>query len=149
MLWWAGVDRSMSTHGDILVVLTYVYMLRLSTYADVIVLSPYAYRTTPVATEMPMPITSIRDLAVAVRGRRLGLGLSQADVARRARVSRQWIGEIESGKPTAELQLVIRLVDALGLCLSLDERDAPAREPEPAAPAGVDLDALLDEYRQS
>ena len=97
---------------------------------------------------MPTPITSIRDLAVAVRGRRLGLGLSQADVARRARVSRQWIGEIESGKPTAELQLVIRLLDALGLDLSLDERDAHAREPQPAASPGVDLDALLDEYRQ-
>lgn len=97
---------------------------------------------------MPTPITSIRDLAVAVRGRRLGLGLSQADVASRARVSRQWIGEIESGKPTAELQLVIRLLDALGLDLSLNERDAHAREPEPAAPRGVDLDALLDEYRR-
>jgi HTH-type transcriptional regulator/antitoxin HipB len=97
---------------------------------------------------MPTPITSIRDLAVAVRGRRLSLGLSQADVASRSRVSRQWIGEIESGKPTAELQLVIRLLDALGLDLSLNERDAHAQEPEPAAPPGVDLDALLDEYRQ-
>jgi HTH-type transcriptional regulator/antitoxin HipB len=96
---------------------------------------------------VPTPITSIRDVAVAVRGRRLGLGLSQADVAKRAHVSRQWIGEIESGKPTAELQLVIRLLDALGLCLSLDDRDAPDQEPEPAAPAGIDLDALLDEYR--
>ncbi len=97
---------------------------------------------------MPTPITSIRDVAAAVRGRRLGLGLSQADVARQARVSRQWISEIESGKPTAELQLVIRLLDALGLCLSLDERDAHARESQPAAPAGIDLDALLDEYRE-
>jgi HTH-type transcriptional regulator/antitoxin HipB len=97
---------------------------------------------------MPTPITSIRDVAVAVRGRRLSLGLSQADVAKRARVSRQWIGEIESGKPTAELQLVIRLLDALGLCLSLDERDAHSLESQPAAPAGVDLDALLDEYRE-
>jgi HTH-type transcriptional regulator/antitoxin HipB len=97
---------------------------------------------------MPTPITSIRDVAATVRGRRLSLGLSQTEVARRARVSRQWIGEIESGKATAELQLVIRLFDALGLCLSVDERDAHAREAQPARPAGVDLDALLDEYRK-
>jgi HTH-type transcriptional regulator/antitoxin HipB len=97
---------------------------------------------------MPTPITSIRDVAAAVRGRRLSLGLSQTEVAIQARVSRQWIGEIESGKPTAELQLVIRLFDALGLCLSIDERDAHARESQPAAPPGVDLDALLDEYRE-
>jgi HTH-type transcriptional regulator/antitoxin HipB len=96
---------------------------------------------------MPTPITSIRDVAAAVRGRRLSLGLSQTEAAKRARVSRQWIGEIESGKPTAELQLVIRLFDALGLCLSVDERDAHAQS-QPAAPAGIDLDALLDEYRE-
>ncbi len=97
---------------------------------------------------MPTPITSIRDLAAAVRGRRQNLGLSQGDVARRARVSRQWISEFESGKPTAELRLVIRLLDALGLCLSLYERDAGGQESQAPALGAVDLDALLDEYRE-
>lgn len=97
---------------------------------------------------MPIAITSIRDLAAAVRGRRQSLGLSQADVARRARVSRQWIIEFEAGKPTAELALVIRLLDALALRLSLDERDAGGRTPQPPAVGAVDLDALLDEYRE-
>jgi len=103
---------------------------------------------------MPKAITSIRDLAATVRGRRLELGLSQADVARLARVSRQWVNEFESGKPTAELRLVIRLLDALRLSLSLDERDerderdGSGRVALPSASNPVDLDALLDDYRQ-
>jgi HTH-type transcriptional regulator/antitoxin HipB len=97
---------------------------------------------------MPIAIATIRDIAAAARGRRKSLGLSQADVASRARVSRQWINEFEAGKPTAELALVIRLLDALALRLSLDERDAGVRTPQPPGVGAVDLDALLDEYRE-
>ena len=70
---------------------------------------------------MPSTINSIRDLAAAARGRRLELGLSQSELATRARVSRQWISEFESGKPSAEFGLVIRLLDALGLRLNVDD----------------------------
>jgi HTH-type transcriptional regulator/antitoxin HipB len=96
---------------------------------------------------MPAQINSIRDLAAAARGRRLKLGLSQAEVASRARVSRPWISEFEAGKPTAELGLVLRLFDALALDLAIAERDDArdghqARERNP-----VDLDALLADYR--
>ena len=97
---------------------------------------------------MPTPITSIHDVAAAVRGRRQKLGLSQADVARLAGVSRQWVSEFESGKPTAELGLVIRLLDALRLSISLDERDGGSRTSLPSVSRPVDLDALLDEYRE-
>jgi HTH-type transcriptional regulator/antitoxin HipB len=97
---------------------------------------------------MPTPIASIRDIAAAVRGRRQKLGLSQADVARLAGVSRQWVSEFESGKPTAELRLVIRLLDALRLSISLDERDGGSRTLPPSVSSPVDLDALLDEYRE-
>lgn len=97
---------------------------------------------------MPTAITSIRDVAAAVRGRRQTLGLSQESVAQRARVSRQWLSEFESGKPAAELQLVMRLLDALGLRLSLDEPHEKQRSGRASPPATVDLDALLDEYRQ-
>lgn len=94
-----------------------------------------------------MPVESIKDLAAAVRGRRLSLGLSQAALAARARVSRQWVSEFEAGKPTAELGLVIRLLDALDLRLELGEGHASAA---PRPPHGaVDLDALLTEYRRA
>ena len=46
-------------------------------------------------------IHSIRDVAASMRGRRKEVGLSQAELARRAGVSRKWIYEVEAGKPTA------------------------------------------------
>lgn len=89
---------------------------------------------------------SIRDIAATARGRRQRLNMTQADVARLAGVSRQWVSEFESGKPTAELRLALRLLDALGLSLKLEQRDADEPEPPPAGRA-VDLDKLLDEHR--
>lgn len=90
-----------------------------------------------------MKINSAGDLAAAVRGRRISLGLSQADLAARAGVSRPWLSKVEAGKPTVEFGLVIRLLDTLGL--SLDLAESGSREGSPTA-ASVDLDALLDEY---
>jgi HTH-type transcriptional regulator/antitoxin HipB len=86
-------------------------------------------------------VTSISQLAATVRGRRKLLGFSQAQLAARAGVSRQWIGELEAGKPTAELGLVLRLLEALELRLSLDE-NGPGSEHAPT----VDLDDVLDAY---
>jgi HTH-type transcriptional regulator/antitoxin HipB len=86
-----------------------------------------------------MDVVSLRDLAAVARGRRRELGLSQADLAARARVSRQWISAFESGKASAEIGLVIRLLDALDLRLAVAEA-APSSGTSP-----VDLDALLDE----
>jgi HTH-type transcriptional regulator/antitoxin HipB len=91
-----------------------------------------------------MDVSSLRDLAAVARGRRRELGLSQARLAARARVSRQWVSAFESGKATAEIGLVIRLLDALDLRLTITESGTPG----PArGPAPVDLDALLDEQQ--
>lgn len=91
-----------------------------------------------------MTIRSIRDLAASVRGRRTDLGMSQAELARRAGVSRKWIYEFEAGKPTAELALLLRVVDELDLVLELGTRSKP-----PGSERGdaINLDALLEEYR--
>jgi HTH-type transcriptional regulator/antitoxin HipB len=91
-----------------------------------------------------MEINSLRDLAALARGRRRELGLSQSEVAARAHVSRPWISEFESGKPSAEIGLVIRLLDTLELRLTIAEIDASSGPP---AAAGVDLDSLLEEQR--
>ncbi len=92
-------------------------------------------------------IKSIRDLAATARGCRQRLRLSQAELANRAGVSRAWLSEFEAGKPTAELGLVIRLLDALGLRLAVDDGD-PEPEDRSGSTAPVDLDALLDDYRE-
>ncbi|MGH8997247.1 MAG: helix-turn-helix domain-containing protein [Acidimicrobiales bacterium] len=88
-----------------------------------------------------MHINSPKDLAAAVRGRRLSLGLSQAELARRASVSRPWLSKVEAGKPTAALSLIIRLLDVLGLGLQLEGKDSRVR--------AIDLDAILEDYETS
>lgn len=123
-------------------------MVRLPTYDDTTALLPNAdiIRLSAYADTMATQINSIRDLVAAARGRRKSLGWTQSELADRAHVSRQWISEFEAGKPTAELGLTIRLLDALDLRLTLDtgEERHPAREQSAVT---VDLDAVLDDYR--
>jgi HTH-type transcriptional regulator / antitoxin HipB len=91
-----------------------------------------------------MRARSIRDFAAAVRGRRRDLEMTQDELATRAGVSRKWIYEFEAGKPNAELGLILRVFDALGLVLELGP-DEPARTG--ASGTMTDLDALIDEHR--
>jgi y4mF family transcriptional regulator len=92
---------------------------------------------------MATRVGSPHDLAAATRGRRQALGLSQAQLAARAHVSRAWVNAFESGKPAAELRLVLAVLDALGLELRIGEReDVLARDET------VDLDRLLDDYER-
>jgi len=91
-------------------------------------------------------VNSIKDLSALVRGRRRELGLSQAELAARAKVSRQWISAFELGRPGSELRLILCLLEALGLRLAVDPVDEA--QPDRQAPSGaVDLDALLEEHR--
>lgn len=94
-----------------------------------------------------MIITSLSQLAAVVRARRVELGLTQAALAEAAGVSRWWVSEFESGRARAELGLVLRLLDALGLEVRINPAgsDPTATEPAQGTPQ-VDLDDLLDEY---
>lgn len=87
-------------------------------------------------------VRTINDAANAIRGRRVEFGLSQSELARRAGVSRKWVNEFEAGKPSAELHLVMRVLDAVGLRLAIES--TPDADPV----AGIDLDALLEEHAE-
>jgi HTH-type transcriptional regulator/antitoxin HipB len=89
-----------------------------------------------------MKIRSINDFAGAVRGRRKDLGLSQAELAARAGTSRKWVYQFEAGKPTAELRLILRVLDALGLGLDVTHGERTAE-----GQSATDLDALIEEHR--
>ena len=93
-----------------------------------------------------MTVQSMKHLTAAMRGRREELGISQAELARRAGVSRKWVYEFEAGKPTAEFGLLLRVLDELGLELELSTRAEP---PDSAQRDTIDLDALLEEYRRN
>lgn len=54
------------------------------------------------------------EVGAALRAAREGLGLTQAEVAAAAGVSRKWLSEAEGGKAAVSLGLVLGVLDALG-----------------------------------
>ena len=94
-----------------------------------------------------MRLRTPTDMGLAIRERRRSMGLDQRTLARRAGVSRQWIIEAEKGKRRAEVGLILRTLDALGLALWTE--DVPdARLPDPIPAAAVSIDAVIAAHRR-
>jgi len=94
-----------------------------------------------------MQMATARDIGLTVRERRRALGLTQEQLAVRAGVGRQWLVEVERGKATAALGLVLRLFKALDLRLSAE----PRAKRTPSAPgqrsSAIDLDEIVASTR--
>jgi y4mF family transcriptional regulator len=91
-----------------------------------------------------MFIRSPSELGAAIRDRRRQLELDQATLARRIGVSRQWVIAIERGRSRAELGLVLRALDALGIGLNAEISGSQ----EPGAKSAVDIDAIVSAARK-
>jgi HTH-type transcriptional regulator / antitoxin HipB len=85
-----------------------------------------------------MLIRTSTDLGAVIRDRRKCLKLDQSTLAKRIGVSRQWVIDIEHGHPRAELALVLRALDALGI--RLHASDEPSTS---SAQSGVDINAIV------
>lgn len=83
-----------------------------------------------------MRLRTPRDVGLTIRERRRSLGLDQAELARRVGVSRQWVIGIEQGKARAELSLVLRTLDALGIALRTDD-ESGSSDPLPTSAVRV------------
>ncbi len=81
-----------------------------------------------------MRIIDAADLGGLIRAQRRELGLTQADLATKAGVSRRWLSDVEAGKDSAEFGLVMRTLRALGMFVDIK---ATSRQ------AGIDLDDVL------
>ena len=66
-----------------------------------------------------MIAVTARDVGATMRDRRKKLGLTQAQVASMAGVTRQWLIGVEQGKRSAELELVLRCLHVLQLTVDL------------------------------
>ena len=79
-------------------------------------------------------------VGVRVRDLRRGLGLTQAETAEASGVSRSWLCSLERDhrKHSAELRLVLRVLDAVGCEMQF----------HPRSQASLDLDAHLENYRR-
>jgi len=72
-------------------------------------------------------VHTVERLGYRVRLRRKELGLSQAALAAQLGVERKWVLKLEGGNPGAELALVLRALDALGLHVIVSEQTPAAR----------------------
>ena len=86
-----------------------------------------------------MRIRTPADLGALIRDRRIKLGLDQSSLAQQVGVSRQWIVEVERGKPRAEIGLLLRTIDALGIRL-IAEKEIPGK---PREASTVDIDSIV------
>ena len=75
-------------------------------------------------------IQSVQDLGAALRVARKALGLTQADLALAAGVGLRFVVELEAGKPTVRLELVLRVIDALGGTVQLGDLAVPISQGE-------------------
>ncbi len=97
------------------------------------------------------------DLGSLVREHRLARAMTQAQLARAIGTSRQWVVDLERGKPTLALGLVLRAVTAVGLSLRVEsisssaaplEAGSSSAAPLDPALAAIDLDAVLARARR-
>lgn len=86
------------------------------------------------------------DFAVLVRSRRREIGLSQAQLAERISVSRQWIIDIEKGKPRAELALILAVLEALGIQLQCKFSVESTELKQNVVEGEAKIRALADEF---
>ena len=89
-------------------------------------------------------VRSINSIRSRVLTRRHELGLTQTELAKKAGVSRKWISTFEKGSSRAELELVIRLIDTLGLDLVIVDRTPPMK---PIQGKNLDAHALVDTWK--
>jgi HTH-type transcriptional regulator/antitoxin HipB len=90
-----------------------------------------------------MRLRTPTDLGAVIRDRRKRFGLGQAELARRVGVSRQWVIGVERGRARAELALVLRTLDELGIHLEAQIEDL-AQKPRSSS----DIDAIVAAARK-
>jgi HTH-type transcriptional regulator/antitoxin HipB len=94
-----------------------------------------------------MQIRTAKDIGALIRDQRKNQKLDQAELAKKIGVNRRWVLEVERGKPRAEIGLVLKALDALGLTLSI-EREAAARRRAGGEIESVDIDAIIENARR-
>ena len=80
---------------------------------------------------MHTDIRSTEDLGKLIRTYRKSRGLSQVDAAALAGVGERFLSELERGKATAEIGLVLKVLERFGLQIEVFPRGKDARTQSP------------------
>jgi len=85
-------------------------------------------------------IRNPEQLGRAIRLKRKEKSLSQNALAESLGVGRKWVIRVESGNPKAELGLILKTLDLLGLRASLSEesQQSPTKDPRQSEPSRLD-----------
>lgn len=92
-----------------------------------------------------MRIRTPRELGAAIRNQRQVLAWSQVALSETAGVSRKWIVEMENGKARAELTLVLKVLNALGLVLRVEPETHAEKK---RSMTGINIDAIVAAARK-
>lgn len=76
-----------------------------------------------------MFIKTAKDIGILIREARRKSGLSQTELARKLNASQGWISEVEAGKATAEIGMVLKTLVVLGIKLDARPFEPPDKEP--------------------
>jgi HTH-type transcriptional regulator/antitoxin HipB len=96
-----------------------------------------------------MFIRTASELGALIRERRLKFGFDQLALARKAGTSRKWLIEVESGKPRAEIGLILRTLKALGVTLSVaDTTSGIASGRTKTDTPSVDINQVIDSLKR-
>jgi HTH-type transcriptional regulator/antitoxin HipB len=88
---------------------------------------PRAPQDSSQLTSRALRVTTPKDLGAMVRAVRREAGLDQATAAGLAGVGVRFLGDVERGKPTLRLGLVLQVLDRLGLELTITRRKGGPR----------------------
>jgi HTH-type transcriptional regulator / antitoxin HipB len=90
-----------------------------------------------------MRIRTPIDLGALIRERPEGTTSRPEDLADKVAVSRQWIVDIEKGKPRAEVGLVLRTAEAFNIALTADKPTKGTSQERP-----IILDSIIAAARK-
>lgn len=90
-----------------------------------------------------MIVRNPKELGHLVREHRSKRGITQAQLAAEVGASRKWIIDLEAGKRTTDLSLVLRTLNVLGV-----ELDARTRLTRPSKFEAFDIDAIVEKARR-
>jgi HTH-type transcriptional regulator/antitoxin HipB len=76
-----------------------------------------------------IPLRNPEQLGAAIRLKRKEKNLTQSELAKLLGAERKWVLHVESGNSKAEIGLVLRAIEVLGLRASLGDTGQPGRGP--------------------
>jgi HTH-type transcriptional regulator/antitoxin HipB len=88
-----------------------------------------------------MLVRSPTDIGIFIRDSRKRKNLDQSELAAMIGVNRRWVMEVEKGKPRAEVGLILKALEALGIRIAIDE-NAGGSTPSTGVDI-VDIDAIV------